>query len=108
MGGGVQWSYLYNSLVYNNKAGSWGGGLNDSHAHNYTIVGNHAKGGGGLSVGGQWTSYNCIIYYNSATIKRVSDINVNASRKTAAVYNSCSPDLIHGIDGNITNDSQGV
>jgi len=64
-----------------------------------TLVYNHAlKEGGGVKVqGASGGITNCIIYFNSATS------GVQNVYNTARVSWSCSPDLAHGVAGNMTN-----
>ena len=102
-GGGLYRVTADNCLISGNRAFK-AGGINVGTARNCTIVGNTAiSTGGGVgwgSNGGDWylytTLYNCIVYGNRALI--YSDIH----RYAHAEY-SCSPDLRHGVHGNITN-----
>jgi len=91
-GGGIKGGTLSNCLIVNNTA-NLGGGLSDSQAGHCTIIDNSADAGGGAS-GGALT--NCIVWSNTAALAP----NILLS---TTVY-SCSPDLTHGSDGNITNE----
>ena len=104
MAGGI----VRNCLLYKNKgiranAGSEsdGGGIllagglveNCTIAHNTSII-----DGGGVKIEGTTSSMtNCIVYYNKA-----NSGNNNIANPVRVGY-SCSPDLTHGINGNITN-----
>ena len=90
-GGGVKRGTLRHCLVHDNTA-NLGGGLSDSIAAHSTISDNSANVAGGVSAG---TLTNCIVWSNSAD--SFSDV-----QSAAAAY-SCSPDLAHGVGGNITN-----
>ena len=96
-GGGASRSELYNCAVYDNEALKNGGGVQGCSLWNCTVTRNHASWCGG--------SYSSISIYNS-----IISGNTSASwdeqdicGKYGGIYNSCSPDLIHGMDGNITN-----
>jgi hypothetical protein len=100
-GGGIRLrdnATLSDSLVAGNTAKRGGGadmaGSGGNVIVNVTLVGNHATDKGG----GLWNAlaYNSIIYDNTAS----SDPNLNNNTEA---YNSCSPDLTGGVDGNITN-----
>ena len=98
-GGGSLWGLLNNCRLMDNSA-TYGGGIAYGQVNNCTLVGNSATYGGGyyFSTYDQKYSWlnNCIIYYNTANIG--SNLNL-----VAAVHNSCSPDAVPGVDGNITN-----
>jgi hypothetical protein len=90
-----------NCVFYANHTTGWhqfggdsGGGMAGGEAYNCTFVGNSSFGGGGLSDG---AAYNCVFFGN--TISAGSGTDVFGSQ----VYNSCSLDLEHGVNGNITN-----
>jgi len=97
MGGGGINSTAYNCLIVSNSVNGTlfdgGGGAGLGSLYNCTIVGNVSSNfGGGTDRG---TLENCIVYYNSAP----SNENVNGG---TCSY-SCAPDILHGINGNITN-----
>jgi hypothetical protein len=100
-GGGILGGEAYNCLVIGNYATNHGGGLCDTLAVNCTVVGNEA----GLTGGGTYRSespflsadLNCIVYNNTAP----EFPNIQTPN---AATNSCSPDLIQGINGNINAD----
>jgi hypothetical protein len=76
-----------------NSATREGGGMFSGTANNCTITGNSAINyGGGMS---RSTANNCIVWYNTAP--RGTDLFAFTA------HNTCSPDLAHGVDGNITN-----
>jgi len=104
-GGGADWSHLTNCVVLGNNAVSDGGGVLNSEAVNCTITGNHSEeGAGGLSVNyTNWVSQNCIVYGNSTDGLGPVEVYVDGTLPLPAIYSSCSPDLDHGVDGNITN-----
>ncbi|MBN2685770.1 MAG: right-handed parallel beta-helix repeat-containing protein, partial [Pontiellaceae bacterium] len=86
-----------NCVIYGNNAERNGGGILGVYsvaAYNCTIIGNSA----GSSGGGVYSCeiVNSIVWYNSAT--QTGDNWVSDS-----ILTSCSPDLTHGVDGNITN-----
>ena len=105
-GGGV---YVYrggtvsSSLFTDNEATQKGGGAGVQQGGtllNCTLVANTAAslGGGGLySANGAWVT-NSIIHGNWAPSPWTNDIAGDPT-----VVNSCSPDVVHGSDGNITN-----
>lgn len=68
---------------------SRGGGMYNSTANNCTFSGNSASLGGGMYGG---TANNCIVWYNSG-----GDLHTTTARHT------CSPDVIDGTSGCITN-----
>jgi PKD repeat protein len=102
-GGAASAAQLFNCLIMDNEAANSGGGINDCKAVNCTIMGNRSSDGGGVSFGtaSARTVNNSIVYGNSASASGV-DIYMN-NRTEAGTFNSCSPDLEHGVDGNITN-----
>lgn len=84
-----------NCVIINNSAEGTGGGIMYGAANNCTIIGNGSNVGGGVA----WvTANNCIVWYNHATF--YSNIELDM---TSPVTHTCSPDLTHGTDGNITN-----
>ncbi|NLX27084.1 MAG: hypothetical protein GXY61_14185, partial [Lentisphaerae bacterium] len=92
-GGGMFQGTANNCIFSGNSAEYGGGGMYQGTANNCTISGNSASEyGGGMLTG---TANNSIIYYNNA-------VKGNDLRDTEAFY-SCSPDVVHGVDGNITN-----
>ncbi|MBN2162287.1 MAG: PKD domain-containing protein [Pontiellaceae bacterium] len=94
VGGGLAGSIANNCLISGNSAGV-GGGMSGETANNCTIIGNSASNfGGGVNRG---NVNNSIIWYNEAP-----DGNDLDSEYVTAFY-SCSPDVTHGVDGNITN-----
>lgn len=114
MGGGAyceSGSILSDCLVVNNVTDGFGystlysgGGVYcaaGSTLFNCVFVGNAVEGnGGGIWCTGGSTQMNCIAHHNSAI---GSGRNVYLSKGGGVIQNSCSPDLIHGADGNITN-----
>ncbi|MBN2703262.1 MAG: PKD domain-containing protein [Pontiellaceae bacterium] len=90
-GGGMYGGTAINCTISRNSAGG-GGGMFDGTANNCTITGNSANSGGGMFGG---SANNCIVWYNTAPSGTDLDF-------TTASY-SCSPDVMHGLDGNITN-----
>ena len=101
-GGGGCSSVIHNSAIYNNSASkSYGGGLYYGSAYNCTIVGNIVRFYGGWSMlgGGAYRSgiYNSIVSGNYTEYGDPSD-----TCQVGAAY-SCAPDLLHGVNGNITN-----
>jgi len=96
-GGGLFFCNAYNCEISGNKANGNGGGVyNSSAIWNCTINGNTsaAGDGGGIFYG---TIYNSIVWNNTAGATG-DDMLYGTS------YNTCSPDLIHGVDGNTTNE----
>lgn len=70
-----------------------------------TIAGNQTVGAGGglaLAAAGSNLVFNCIVYSNSAGIGD-NDLYLPGNDSTNAFHFSCSPVLIHGAQGNITN-----
>jgi hypothetical protein len=95
-GGGVLGGIVNNCIITCNKAVRSGGGTSDSILNNCTITGNVADYGGGTSVS---VLTNCIAYYNHA--RKAGN---NLYRVTHSFC--CSDELIHGMNGNITNEPQ--
>jgi hypothetical protein len=100
-GGGMAGGLAINCVFYANHTTGWhqfggdsGGGMAGGEAYNCTFVGNSSFSGGGLSDG---AAYNCVFFGN--TISAGSGADVFGSQ----VYNSCSTELTHGVNGNITN-----
>ncbi len=92
-----------NCAIFGNKANS-GGGIYSGAAQNCTIMENRAVGSGGGVFDS--TVDNCIVWYNEA--EEGSDIYIPADflnyySEYVGVHYSCSPDVPHGVDGNITN-----
>lgn len=90
-GGGTYQTTANSCLIYSNTAAR-GGGTYSGNANNCTIVKNSAGRGGGIYAG---TANNSIIWDNSGTLGP----NLNGA---TATY-SCSPEVTHGVSGNITN-----
>lgn len=104
-GGGVDnGAEIYNSLLTGNMAGDAGGAVAfDCKVVNCTVVSNHCDGTAYTGGGGVATSdiFNSIISGNtSSTI--YPDIEYE-DYFADTISNSCSPDLVHEVDGNITN-----
>jgi len=96
IGGGLIQGTAKNCLFRYNHANIDGGGLLDSTAYNCTIVENSCGiDGAGIK---RTTAFNSIIYDNI-------ELSGNTPANTMASTNlyCCAPDLIPGIDGNITN-----
>ncbi|MBN2703839.1 MAG: PKD domain-containing protein, partial [Pontiellaceae bacterium] len=91
-GGGMYNSTANHCTLSGNSAGDSGGGMYYGTANHCTLSGNSASSGGGMA---KVTANHSIIYYNNA-------VDGNDLWNTAAFY-SCSPDGMHGVDGNITN-----
>ena len=89
-GGGMYEGTANNCTIFGNSAPHTGGGMYKSTANNCTITGNSAFYGSGMSEG---TANNCIVCYN---------LKGNNFYSSSAYY-TCSPDLTHGVNGNITN-----
>ena len=93
-GGGQYGGTANSSLFLGNSAVSNGGGVASATINNCTVLENHATNNvGGVYAG---TVHNSIVWYNTSGggTNDVSD---------AAVENSCSPDVQHGFDNNVTN-----
>ncbi|MCC6355241.1 MAG: hypothetical protein IT577_15220 [Verrucomicrobiae bacterium] len=68
---------------------------------NCTLVANTSMGtGGGTYAKDGSTQINCVAYGNLA---QETGSNMFTQGSAAAILNTCSPDLAHGVDGNITN-----
>jgi parallel beta-helix repeat protein len=93
-GGGRFSGTSVNCLIIGNTAlGTLGGGgLYSGAAQNCTISDNTATSGGGMKLG---TADNCIIWYNTASTSNDVD--------SVALNHTCSPDVVDGVSGNITN-----
>ncbi|NLX25725.1 MAG: PKD domain-containing protein [Lentisphaerae bacterium] len=91
-GGGMYGGMVNNCTLSGNSAAKRGGGMYYGTANNCIISGNSANSGGGIYYG---TAKNCIVYFNTSPTG-------NDLYDTTASY-SCSPDVTHGVDGNITN-----
>ena len=91
-GGGASGGTLNNCMLSDNSADS-GGGAAFATMNNCTLSGNSVSSYGGGAFNGALN--NCIAYGNSATLSN----DVYAAMAT----NSCSPNLAHGSNGNITN-----
>ena len=93
-GGGMRYGVANNCVISGNTANT-GGGKFSGTAFNCTIVGNEALGafgGGGMYFG---SAYNCVVWNNTAT--------TNSNLASGSQLNTSSPDVTHGVDGNITN-----
>jgi hypothetical protein len=109
--------YTERCVFINNYASSGGGVAGGAKLHNCLLIGNHASvDGGGAAESAELSNCilfgndaeangggahhavleNCIVYSNTATLAA----NINSS----TVQYCCSPDVVHGVDGNITND----
>ncbi len=101
-GGGVSASTsIIQCLIAGNESAD-GGGVYGSTGYadimQSTIVDNHAlNSGGGVYTPGQYE-----VTVNSIIVNNTADVISNDLYQTKCVY-SCSPDVTHGIDGNITN-----
>jgi len=86
---------LNNCIISDNYADYYGGGSYRGTLNNCTVVFNSTEPGDG---GGTYDSVlnNCIVWYNTAA--RWDD-NIHGGN----AYYCCSPDLVQGVDGNITN-----
>lgn len=93
-GGGVYQGTLYNCEISGNESADLGGGTYDAELNHCTVTGNEAQSGAGGVYDG--TANNCIIWGNSSPgyWKDMASVTANYS---------CSPDLTHGSNGNITN-----
>lgn len=95
--GGIGGVKAYNCLIINNS-GHTGGGAEGSDLYNCTVVGNTATYQGG----GAYNSdlYNSIVWYNTAAVAYDDFFSYYPAESS---YSSCSPDVPHGLNGNITN-----
>ncbi len=92
-GGGANYATVNSSVFINNSARN-GGGVYVCTVGNCSFAGNTAgQSGGGIYNG---HANNCIVWYNSAT-------NNGFDIYSCVVSNVCSPDVIAGINGCITN-----
>ncbi len=95
-GGGAAYRSKTHSCLISDNHASKGGGISEGSSYNSTIINNTCdaayNGGGAQSA----ELYNCIVYNNAFN---GSPNNIRDS----IAYSSCSPDLEHGSDGNITN-----
>ncbi len=95
-GGGIAKGNAYNCSIYENAA-LQGGGIAEGQAYNCTITRNAVgDSGGGMYKG---VAVNSIIWGNNPPIPGI-DIS---GALLQDVSDSCSPDLINGLNGNITN-----
>ena len=93
--GGGMYDGTVNNCTINGNTARFGGGIYGGTANNCTIIGNSCiELGGGVLNG---VVNNCIVWYNDTA----SSMGKNIYDCTGA--NTCSPDVIHGVDGNITN-----
>ncbi|RKX44321.1 MAG: hypothetical protein DRP64_06775, partial [Verrucomicrobia bacterium] len=94
-GGGLEYGTA-NSCSFSGNLASDGGGMIYGTANNCTFTFNSAKdNGGGFAWG---TARNCILWYNTA-----GESGNNLDDMDSPTLYSCSPDLVHGSSGNITN-----
>ncbi len=91
LGGGMDGGTANNCILSGNTA-TWGGGMYEGTANNCILSGNTATWGSGMNYG---TANNCIVYGNTAF--------QGNELFSATVYFSCSPEVVHGVNGNITN-----
>ncbi len=94
-GGGMFKGTANNCVINDNWASYDGGGAATGILNNCTVIDNRANGVGGGVSGGEIR--NSIIWYNHAS---TSGNNINSL--TASIY-SCSPDIVNGVNGCITN-----
>ncbi len=116
-GGGLHGTMAYRCVIKDNMAGSgFGGGAYGGYLESCLIIGNHGStGGGGLCQG---EAVNCTIVNNTASscggvessVVKNSIIHGNTrdffgphNLGGSSTFNSCSPDVSHGSNGNITN-----
>ncbi|VGO18765.1 NosD domain-containing protein [Pontiella sulfatireligans] len=92
-GGGIYSGTAQNCTIAHNQAEQNGGGSFGTELRNCTVAENHADAGGGVRGG---TIYNSIVWNNTATTE-------GNNLLYGTFKNSCSPDLLHGQNGNITN-----
>jgi len=91
-GGGVSLGTIENSVIGDNSAYDAGGGACHATVNSCTVSGNRAARGGGTYSG---DVNNCVVFNN--------DADVGPDISGSVVENSCSPDVVHGSSGNITN-----
>lgn len=114
-GGGSRYGRLNNCILNGNSSSYRGGGIDGGTLNNCSLAGNSAEEGGGCFSG---TLNNCALTANSATSHGGGSLvgtlkncivwgnSVGGSSDDivgGTAYNSCSPDLVHGVGGNITN-----
>jgi subtilisin family serine protease len=90
-GGGNILANATNTVFFNNSATTSGGAMYEGVAVHCTMADNSANYGGGQYKG---SNYNSIVWYNTAP-------SGNNLYNGYAEY-SCSPDLVAGVNGNIT------
>ncbi len=96
LGGGMYGGVAKSSIFVGNSA-TEGGGICGSVADSCTITGNTADFGGGIYLG--YANNSSIVWHNSAI--EGNDIFFWVS--LALFSNICSPDVMHGVNGCITN-----
>ena len=94
-GGGGLSGGIATSCSFTGNHADYGGGISDGTANNCTFLFNTASSGGGIEYG---TARNCILWYNTAE----DDGNNFYDMQTPNQF-CCSPDVVHGSNGNITN-----
>lgn len=112
-GGGLDYSTANNCTISSNSASTGGGGTSSTTANNCMISGNSARFGGGVYYG---TAINCTISGNSASnsgggMRGGAAINCIVWYNTGGgnleqnigVRSCSSPNVTHGVNGNITN-----
>jgi hypothetical protein len=92
-GGGIEQGKANYSVLSANEALFGGGGMSGGVANHCTFSGNKAHYGGGMSSG---TVSNSILWHNSAELSG-TDLYGSIARYC------CSPDVVAGVDGCITN-----
>jgi len=97
-GGGAYNSTVYNCVFNGNKTKTTGGGISGGSATHCTFTANRA-----INYGGTYSTTldHCIVWYNEA-------LQSYDNTAYATATSSCSPDLEHGVNGNITNNPQFV
>ncbi|WP_372806613.1 choice-of-anchor Q domain-containing protein [Pontiella sp.] len=95
-GGGIEQGKASSSVFSANQALFGGGGMSGGEATQCTFSGNRAHYGGGMRSG---TVSNSILWHNYAELSGTDLYG------TLATY-CCSPDVVHGVDGCITNNPQ--
>jgi hypothetical protein len=96
-GAGIYGGTAENCVFRGNKSLRDGGGAYNATLTHCTLTANQAIGTGGGTY--SCTLDHCIVWYNTA-LSGSDDI------AHGTVSDSCSPDLEHGVDGNITNNPQ--
>lgn len=108
-GGGVYGGLVYNCVIRDNECDEFGGGVYLATAIGCVITGNTAWDGGGMVAG---EARNCTIYGNfdqPGVVGNVGAVYITAYNCIidyvvgGTEYNTCSPYVAHGVDGNITN-----